>query len=42
MSWDPDAEPTPAPLHDAVSPLAIAVALVVPLLLLARLFPQFA
>jgi hypothetical protein len=42
MSWDPDVETQPAPLHDAVSSLAVAVALAVPLLLLARLFPQFA
>ena len=32
----------PEQRHDAVSPIAIAVALAVPLLLLSRLFPQFA
>jgi hypothetical protein len=42
MSWDPDADTPPEQRHDAVSPIAIAVALAVPLLLLSRLFPQFA
>jgi hypothetical protein len=42
MSWDPDGDMLPAPLHDAVSPVAITIALAVPLLLLARLLSQFA
>jgi hypothetical protein len=41
MSWDPDAEMLPAPLPDAVSPVVIAMAFAVPLLLLARLFSPF-
>jgi hypothetical protein len=42
MSWEPDADTLPATLHDSVSAVAIAIALAVPLLLLARLFSQFA
>jgi len=40
MRWDPDAETLPAPLHEAVSPVAILIALALPLLLLLRLFSQ--
>jgi hypothetical protein len=42
MSWDPDSDIQSAPLHDAVSPVAITIALTVPLLLLARALAQFA
>jgi hypothetical protein len=42
MSWDPDTETLPATLHDGISAVALAIALAVPLLLVARLFPQFA
>jgi len=37
MSWEPDAETVPAPRHDTVSALASAIALAMPLLLLAKL-----
>jgi hypothetical protein len=40
MSWEPDAETPPATLQDSVSAVAIAIALAVPLLLVARLLPQ--
>jgi hypothetical protein len=42
MSWDPDSDILPVPLHEAVSPMAITIALAVPLLLLARALAQFA
>ena len=41
MSWEPDAETPPATLQDTVSAVSIAIALAVPLLLVARLFAQF-
>jgi hypothetical protein len=36
MSWDPDTDTLPASVHDAVSGVAITIALAAPLLVAAR------